>query len=355
MSILNKNYNADITIFEKSGVYYGLNRDGVQLYRDSDLATVINGGFTELTSGGYLLMALNGNHTVTESIDPGNNVAIRLEGMVKGDVERNTGTILVADDALTDPVINIDGATFSTHFKLANFAIDGNRANTTCKGIYLAEPVRCVLEDIQIRYTGDYGLHTGTGGGSRGFYNWYNRIEILDSNTHGCYCTNQDEYEFSSCWFASNGDTTNGAAGLWILLGQGRVRNSWFVEENERGLRIHEAGENVSIEGCVFDKIDEEAIYIESGGVSGIHILGNYFLDGSYASTGVSSSILADDATYCVVANNWWRSPNTTPDHCIETLATSDYWLVTGNDMRANANGATSLNGANNTETDNWA
>ena len=99
MSTLFNPINSSVMIYEKSSIYHGVTETGEILYRDSDLATVMNNIFSDYTNGLFLFLNLLGRHQISTSLTPDHNT--RIEGAVVGDVApaQRTGTILQADNS----------------------------------------------------------------------------------------------------------------------------------------------------------------------------------------------------------------------------------------------------------------
>lgn len=363
MSILYKNYGADITIIQKGSDYYGLDRDGVQQYRDGDLSTVANDAFTDYGTGFYLLFALEGLHTITTTLAPNHNT--RIEGTQRGDVAatQQTGTILKADDALSSYIISFTagGSSYSRQLYVSNLGFDGNASNTDCGGIWLRNPARCEISHCQFRYMGDPEPILCGYSDILGFHNWIHHNYIDTFNLHGIKVFNADEN-----WIDHNVIGTGSldyqddgtfdqeqAAAIYCTVGMQHINKNTLVQCNGHGMTL--SGSGFQVIGNEFDKIERKGINMITSG-NGVNISDNDFYRPSYTHTGTYDMIYANNYTYVRCTNNSVRTTSEVPDYCIHTVGTSDYWQYYGNDMRYYNSGQVSMAGANNSNAPiNWA
>jgi len=359
MSIIYKNYGADVTVIEKNSVYLGLDRDGGQLYRDSDLSTVLNGIAGDYTTGINVLLALQEDHILTEQVDWYDKT--RIYGLVFGDVERGNGTVLKADDAFSDNYMFTfpdAGAHASYHIGsiCEHIGFDGNAPTVSdIAAVYFQSPVDCYMQYCQLRdfdpLSTSGAILMGDAAGTLGFGNHiYENIVYDVTGAPSIRMVNCDE-SYVEHNEVGNNDLTGSNAAIYVTNGRNHELFNVMKGCAGRGMMIS-VGYHCCI-GNTFDKVNQYNLHVNN--CTSSTIASNAFYEVNYTISETNSAILGLDSTYIRCFDNFVYYDTKRPDYCLETTGSSDYWQYYGNDFRYYTVAATSTVGAHNsTAPTNW-
>ena len=359
MSILWKGYGADITVIEKDSAYLGLDRDGRQLYRDSDLSTVLNNIAGDYTTGINVLLALLEDHILTEQVDWYDKTRIR--GLVFGDVERDNGTVLIADNAFSDNYMFTfpdGGAHASYHMGSVceHIGFDGNSGSVSDLGAtYFQSPVDCYMQYCQLRNfdplsTGG-AILMGDAAGTLGFGDHIYENIIYDvTSAPSIRMVNCDE-SYINLNEVGNNDLAGSNAAIYVTNGRNHELFNVMKGCAGRGMMLA-VGYHCCI-GNTFDKVDQYNLFLSNA--TKCTIASNAFYEVNYTIAETYSAIYGNNSTYIRCFDNFVYSSTKQPDYCLETAGTSDYWQYYGNDFREYTTAAVSLVGTHNsTSPTNW-
>lgn len=358
MSTLNRNPVPDVTFLEKDSVYYGVNRDGVHIARDTDLADCMNSVLLDYTDGGNFYLALLGEHTLTSEVVFYDKS--RVYGGIFADVERANGPVLKADAGFTDDYMfsfpdNQSHASYHIGSVVEHLGFNGNTV-TEMGAAYFQSPIDCYMQYCQLR---DFDPPTATGGailmgdagGTLGFGNHIYENIIYDvTGAPSIRMVNCDE-SYINLNEVGNNDLTGSNAAIYVTNGRNHELFNTMKGCAGRGMMLS-VGYHCCI-GNTFDKVNQYNLYLSNATMC--TVASNAFYEVNYTIAETYSAIFGNNSTYIRCFDNFVYSNTKQPDYCLETAGTSDYWQYYGNDFREYATAATSLVGANNSTTPtNW-
>ena len=352
----------------RSGITYAYWADNQTLFRQDAIDSVpIQAALDTIEAmetGGWIFVKA-GIYNIEETIVLYSNTGIIGEG---GELLQDEGTIFKGASNLDDNVMEFDTTpsdTYNLRITLKDFAIDGNDAVNTnpvstydCNGIHAYKAIKCVFENLEIRYVNDIGIWlngTAFGGGT---------IHSYDNTLSNCYLTNcyrgimtsySEENQIIGCYTGSNDQN-----GIYLASNLNLVNGGVSVYDGD-GIRV--SGIQNTIIGWYCDRPDQSCIEMDNFGSLTdvqIKIVNCHFHNPSESANHTYAAIqIGANTQYGLIEGNalsYYAANKAVANYVVDWGATCDYWIVKNNDFRYFDDAMFELGGGcvNNIASDNW-
>lgn len=390
----NETEEADFIVFKRDTSYYGIRtRDGSVRYHDTDARNVIQGVIDELSDGGKLALK-GGTYELSDSINIASLSNLTIEGIGDAVILKANGNF---------PAFKLNDAVRCCIRRLHIYGSD-DPANTTNHGIYITGTIHNCYENriidvfIEKCYDGiridcadiiwlarvycwnnkNAGLNLL--GDANWKVNWINAVDcylgsnlsygLLASYAMGCKFVNLTvegenttdygvfmDYSYLN-WFV-NLDVENcvysGIVSQRSISASAignRFLGGWSSGNGANGVYMYDE-RWASIEGMTIGENQEHGILLES--CERIIVKGNVVYNNSKKSAGTYHGILISNSTNSIVAENHCHDTQSTKTqgYGVYEYGSTDYSIISLNNLRGNATGAVYVAGANTLEVNN--
>jgi len=314
-------------------------------------------------TGGHIYVKA-GVYTIETTLTLYSNTGIIGEG---GDLIQNKGTIFLGGNDLDDNVMEFDttpSGGYNLRILLRDFAIDGNDVNNTnpgsrydCNGIHAFKAIKCLFENLEIRYINDIGIWlNGTNNGAGQIHSYTNTIK-------NCYIT--DCYRGVMTSYSEENQIlnvqtgVNDQNGMYITSDLNLILGGVSVYDGD-GIRM--SGYRNTIIGWSCDRPDQSAIEIDAKGANAslqLKIIDCHFQNPSESANATYPVIWVGNYNQYILVEGcslWYHAAAPAyPTYVIDLGTNCDYWIIKNNDFRLYATAwIDQLGYGNNVEEHNW-